>query len=187
MITVRYTGLQTAKQFFRRVQKNLVTRVLYERLGPQLRNDVRRRISTGDYGRWDKASKWTQAKKATTKALKGQEKNIHHKHNGSRLTVYGVTDGSWSFNQHHTGFTNKLFSSKDVMLNGRVYLLLLQPSALPWVDSNASVLSFKPKRAGSTPARAIWPSQRKAEQMVKKEASRWVFRAISKAGGTVVK
>ena len=80
-------------------------RTLMTRLGSELKKDVKRRILTQDKGSWAKPGKWAKAKKDRRKSLVGTSKFIRSKSTKDRTEVFGAMPGTWTFTQHHRGFT----------------------------------------------------------------------------------
>lgn len=177
------TNAETAGQTLEAIAKRISELLpqLFTESGRALVKDVQDRIQSQDHNTWALASKWVNAKKGTTHALKGIERFIFYRLVGDKkLELYGKTDGKWTISQHHEGFENKLADEKE-KVGERVRLKIVNPGPLGL--SSARDFYFIPKHAGKTPARKIWPTTEDAAKVVYPVGFRWLRRLVLETPG----
>lgn len=109
------------------------------------------------FGEWKPASKWTIAKKNTTKLFKGLHNNFGVRAFSTRAEVFFKSTGRWSIDQHHEGFT-------EAPTGSLVTIQLKRPRALQ--DWKYDHFTFVSKRASHVPRRRIWPTTAQARQII---------------------
>lgn len=130
------------------------------------REQVRQNLETqGDaFGKWQPASKWTVAKKGSSKLFAGKQENIRIRNAPGRGEVVFVSPGNWTLTQHQEGFT--------VPPTGELVTLdLKNPGA---VGAKSSKFSFISRRPSVVPARRMWPTEKKAVATAEPLITRWV-------------
>lgn len=179
------TNAYELSTFFREVAARLSTHnseMLLEG-ARALQLNVQNRIKEG-VG-WQGPSKWLRAKKNANKALEGAERFVKMRVFSNRAEVYGQTDGEWTLTEHHEGFANKIEGVKDRRDGERIVIDIVNPSALRLKRSGE--FSWKPRHAGETPPRKIWPDAAEVSALTTPIASRWLRKVINSTPGVVVR
>lgn len=142
---------------------------LFTELGRGLTENVKKRISSQDEGRWEKASKWILAKKSVDRPLLGAEKYVKYRFSTGKLQIYGDTGADWTLSQHDQGFENK----EDHRVGGRIEIDIINPG--PLGITKAGPFSWAAKgETHKTPARKIWPTGEEAKVVIQPIASHWL-------------
>lgn len=147
-------------------------RVLFNRLGRPLRDDVKARITSQGEGTWPALSKWTRARTGRRKALLTERSRITFLTKPRRLEiVYLERSRDWNLTKHHRGFTTKGFSNKKVTIP------LKNPRPL---GTTKKALTIRQAGPSIVPARPVWTPPGKVLRIMQPIVSRWTREQLEK-------
>lgn len=157
---------------------------LFQQLGIELTDDVKRRIASQDNGNWETLSKWSLSRRPAEQPLQGIDKFVKYRASQDGLTIYGDTGSDWTLSQHDQGFTNDTSHDKRTS-EGKIEISIVNPGPLG-LGSNATTFAWSPTgNVGKTPARKIWATSDEASKITYTVASRWLEAIVKQAMGDV--
>lgn len=136
----------------------------------QLTDNIKKRISTGNGGRWKPLSPWTIARTGRTVPLQTLAGRVRSRTFPKRAEIYfKQSSPEWSLSTHHKGY------AVSAVRNTFMRVPQLRGPAI----------TFRNRRAFTVPARPVWPSERSVRIILNNNIRAFIITHVKRGSSAV--
>ena len=175
-MTIIIEGMDEVRRATRRWKRSLeptgpIAGKYLNKIGRLVRDYSRDKITTQDNGKWEKLSKWSQAKTGRRKALITLRGGIVYRKIANGVEVYDK-DPRQLLAKHSRGYTNPPGS-------GRVFIPLKNPGKLsPGPNLTSRGIFIRRWVPGTVPRRNVWGTREERDRIIMPIIRQWVREAF---------